>query len=77
MTTVSLQETQAKLPEIIHRMAPGNEVLIMENNQPLARLVSEMPKKPGQRPPPGLGKGIITVIAENDKHLKDFEDYMP
>jgi hypothetical protein len=32
---------------------------------------------PGLRPPPGLGKGIITVISDDDEHLKDFEEYMP
>jgi hypothetical protein len=26
---------------------------------------------------PGLMKGKLTVIAEDDEHLKDFEEYMP
>ena len=31
----------------------------------------------GLRPPPGLGKGFITVIEDDEEHLKDFADYMP
>ena len=26
---------------------------------------------------PGLGKGIITIIEDDDAHLEDFKDYMP
>ena len=31
----------------------------------------------GPAPPPGLGKGFITVVSDDDEHLKDFEEYMP
>lgn len=78
METVTIQEAQAKLPDLIHKLMPGDELVITENNQPVARLVSELPKaKPGQRPPPGLGKGFITIVAEDEEHLKDFAEYMP
>jgi prevent-host-death family protein len=76
--TITIDEAQAKLKELIHQLAPGEEVVITENQQPVAKLVSEVPKpKTGLRPPPGLGKGFITVIADDDEHLKDFEEYMP
>ena len=26
---------------------------------------------------PGRGKGMLTIIAEDDDHLKDFAEYMP
>jgi len=78
MATVTIQEAQAKLPDLIHNLSPGDEVVITENNQPVARLVSEKPKvKPGLRPPPGLGKGLITIVSDDDEHLKDFAEYMP
>lgn len=38
MATVTIQEAQAKLAELIHQLSPGEEVLITENNQPVARL---------------------------------------
>jgi antitoxin (DNA-binding transcriptional repressor) of toxin-antitoxin stability system len=71
-------EAQTKLKELIHQLAPGEEVVITENHRPVARLVSEALKpKTGLRPPPGLGKGFITVIADDDEHLKDFEELDP
>lgn len=77
MTSVSLQEAQANLSTLIHNLKPGDEVVILENDQPVARLVSE-PAKPTSnlRPAPGLGKGFITVISDDDEHLKDFEEYI-
>jgi prevent-host-death family protein len=78
MAMVTIQEAQAKLPDLIHKLMPGDEVVITENNLPVAKLVSEPAKlKPGLRPPPGLGKGCITIISDDDEHLKDFAEYMP
>ncbi len=76
MASVTIQEAQANLPELIHKLTPGNEVVITENNQPVAKLVNETPKR-GLRPPPGLGKGCITIISDDDEHLEDFAEYMP
>lgn len=78
MTPVTIQEAQAKLPELIHKLQPGEEVNIVENNQTVAKLVSKQPQaKAGLRPPPGLGKGFITIVADDDEHLKNFGEYMP
>lgn len=77
-TTISIDDAQAKLKELIHQLAPGEEVIITENQQPVAKLVSEPSSpRPALRPPPGLGKGYITVVSDDDEHLKDFGDYMP
>ena len=76
MAIVTIQEAQAKLADLIHKLTPGDEVVITENNQPVARLVSEKPPV-RQRPGPGLCKGMITIVADDDEHLKDFEEYMP
>ena len=40
MTTVSLFEAQANLSELIHRLAPGGEVVVTENGRPVARIVA-------------------------------------
>lgn len=77
-TTISVEEAQAKLRELIHQMASGEEVIITENQQPVARLVTE-PAKPSlkQRPGPGLCKGMITFIAPDfDAPLEDMKEYM-
>jgi antitoxin (DNA-binding transcriptional repressor) of toxin-antitoxin stability system len=76
--TITIDEAQVKLRELIHQFAPGEVVVITENKQPVARLASEPPlPRPGLRPPPGLGKGFITVVSDDDEHLEDFEEYMP
>jgi len=78
MATVTIQEAQVNLPNLIHDLSPGDELVITENDQPVAKLVIERPQtKPGLRPPPGLGKGFITIVADDDEHLKDFQEYMP
>jgi prevent-host-death family protein len=78
MPTVTLQEARATLPELIHRLVPGEAVVITENDRPVARLVSELPAaSSGLRLPPGLGKGCITILSDDDEHLKDFAEYMP
>ena len=76
MATVTIQEAQAKLADLIHKLTPGDEVVITENNQPVAKLVSEGTKpKLGLRPPPGLGKGFITIVSDDNEHLNDFAEY--
>lgn len=77
MSIITIQEARATLPDLIHRLAPGEVVVITENDRPVARLVSELPAaKPALRPPPGLGKGCITILLDDDEHLIDFAEYM-
>jgi prevent-host-death family protein len=77
MTTITLTEAQATLSELIHRLAWGEVVVITENDRPVAKLVSALPTaKPALRPPPGLGKGCITILSDDDEHLIDFAEYM-
>ncbi len=75
MTTVSIEEAQAKLPELIEHLAAGEEVVITRNQQPVARLRAE--EKPPRKPrKAGSAKGLLTILAEDDEHLKDFAEYM-
>lgn len=77
-TTISVDEAQAKLKELIHQMPPGDEVIITGNQQPVAKLVSERAKpQAGQRPGPGLCRGMITHIAPDfDAPLDDMKESM-
>jgi len=74
-TSITIEEAQASLKDLIHKLNPGQELIITENEQPIAKLISE-PQKSQQRPGPGLCKGMITIIADDEDHLKDFEEYM-
>ena len=75
MNTITLEQAQAHLPDLIHGLTPGEEIVIMENNQPVAKLVAQHAEKP--RPLPGRCKGMLTVVSEDDEHLEDFKEYMP
>ena len=74
MTTVTIEEAQAKLPEMIEQMATGEEFLITRNQQPIARLVAATKRQPRQA---GSAKGMLTILAEDEEHLLDFAEYMP
>jgi prevent-host-death family protein len=74
MQTITLEEAQRRLAEIIDQLPPGQEVVITRDNRPVARLVGE--KRP-PRPGPGLGKGMLTIVSDDDEHLKDFAEYLP
>jgi antitoxin (DNA-binding transcriptional repressor) of toxin-antitoxin stability system len=75
MTTVSIEEAQARLAELIDHLAAGEQLVITRNQQPIARLLVD--DKPGRQPrKPGSAKGILTIVAEDDEHLKDFAEYM-
>jgi antitoxin (DNA-binding transcriptional repressor) of toxin-antitoxin stability system len=76
MITISLKEAQATLPDLIHNLKPGEELLITDNDRLLAKLVGQTSTL-SQRPGPGLCKGMITIVADDDEHLKDFAEYMP
>ena len=73
--SVTLDEAQAHLKELIHRLAPGDEIIITENQQTVAKLTSEPAKK---RSPRKAGNciGMIEIVADDDQHLEDFKEYM-
>jgi antitoxin (DNA-binding transcriptional repressor) of toxin-antitoxin stability system len=75
MQTVTLEEAQSHLAEIIDRLTPGEEVVILRGNKPVARLSSTPEEEP--RPLPGRGRGMLTILSEDDEHLKDFAEYLP
>ena len=73
--TITVEEAQTRLPELIGNLAHGAEIIITQNQQPVARLVGErlLERKPRV---PGNCKGMITLLVEDDEHLKDFDEYM-
>lgn len=77
MATVTIQEAQTRLSELIHRLMPGDELVITENNEPVARLVpttAEPKRKPRQ---PGTLRGTVLYMAPDfDAPMEDFKEYM-
>lgn len=76
MRWMSVNEVQARLPELVKQIASGDEVVITDHDLPVARLVRQEPERPQARRP-GSAKGTLRIIADDDAHLADFRDYMP
>jgi antitoxin (DNA-binding transcriptional repressor) of toxin-antitoxin stability system len=72
MTALSLVEAQARLPQLIHNLGPGEEIVITENDKPLAKVTAVAGGRP--EPIPGRAKGMLTVVAEDDEHLEYFKE---
>lgn len=75
MNTVSIEEAQAKLPELIAHLTAGEVLIITSDQLPVARLLAE---RKSQRPPrkAGSAKGLLKIISDDDEHLRDFAEYM-
>jgi antitoxin (DNA-binding transcriptional repressor) of toxin-antitoxin stability system len=74
MTAIPLDQAQAKLPELVHGLAPGEQVVITENDLPVARLVnSAAPERPRKL---GTMRGTVAYMAPDfDAPLDDFREY--
>jgi antitoxin (DNA-binding transcriptional repressor) of toxin-antitoxin stability system len=68
---ITIEEAQAKLPEIIDKLEPGEELIITRNDWPIAKLVGYW--RPARKPRQlGSAKGMLTIVSDDDEHLKDF-----
>ena len=72
--TVTPEEAQSQLRELIEQLVPGEDLVIMENQRPVARLVAAA--KPTQRRF-GTMQGSVQYMAPDfDAPLEDFQDYI-
>lgn len=75
MQTIPLEKVEGHLAEIIAKLPPGEEIVLTRDDRPIARLIGVSGEN--ARPLPGRGKGMLTIISDDDDHLKDFAEYMP
>ena len=73
--TVTIEEAQASLKDLIERTKQGEKVLITRDNQPVAEIISVRAERP--TPIFGFAKGMLTIVSDDDDHLEDFKEYMP
>ncbi|MBO0701239.1 MAG: type II toxin-antitoxin system Phd/YefM family antitoxin, partial [Zavarzinella sp.] len=75
MPTATVEEVQARLPELLDQLESGEELTIVANGKAVARLLPAA--APKGVPVLGRGKGKLTIHAGDDEHLTDFAGYMP
>ena len=69
--TVTLREAAANLTKIVGSLGPGDEVVLTENDRPVAKIVGG--GRPEVRPrKPGNCRGLLTILTEDEEHLADF-----
>ena len=76
MSTITIEEAQAHLPEVIEKLQPGEEIIITREEKPVARLIGEV--KPARSPRrPGTLRGTVLYMAPDfNAPLEDFQEYM-
>ncbi|NOY29901.1 MAG: hypothetical protein GXP28_06900 [Planctomycetes bacterium] len=76
MATIPIQEAQSRLVELIDSLHEGDEIFITRDKQCIAKITGQTQIKFQPRVP-GTAKGKITILAEDDQHLADFQETMP
>jgi prevent-host-death family protein len=75
MSAISLEEAQARLSELLARLQPCEEVQIVQNGVPLARLIkAERTTWPCQ--PGSAAERPHWMAPDFDAPLEDFREYM-
>jgi prevent-host-death family protein len=77
MSSISIDEARAKLSELIHDLRPGDEIVITEGEEPVARLLPPTAARAPKRRQLGTLRGTVTYVAPDfDAPLEDFREYM-
>ncbi len=86
MNTITLQEAQTGLADLVHGLLPGQVVTITENDQPVARIIPVPAATPDfvprPRPPvtgiPKAGRyeGRFVVPDDFKEPLEEMREYM-
>jgi prevent-host-death family protein len=72
--TISVEQAQSSLKELIEKSSRGESVVITQGNLPVAELRPLHSSKPV--PVFGSCKGMLNIISDDDNHLSDFAEYM-
>jgi antitoxin (DNA-binding transcriptional repressor) of toxin-antitoxin stability system len=75
MPTVTIEEAQHRLTELIHGLACGEDLVITEHDQPIARLSLTAPPPQKPRTPGTLRSTVMYMAPDFDAPLDDFKEY--
>ena len=74
MRIVELTDAKEHLAELVDEARRGAEVVITQQDEPVAKLVPFRRRRAALQP--GSAKGLITMSDDFDEPLEDFADYM-
>ena len=76
MSTITVQEAQSRLAEIIASLPPGEEIILTQNTTPVATLrASSIKAQPCPRKLGTLKGSVIHMAADFDAIPEGFEEY--
>lgn len=71
---IDLNHAQTQLSELVRRAARGEDVILTEDGEPVAKIISiARAQRPRQF---GSSKGLIHMTDDFDEPLEDFREYM-
>lgn len=71
MRVMSIEEVRL----LLEKLGRNDDIVIISDGTPVGRLLP--PELPKGVPIYGRGKGMLSIISDDDEHLKDFAEYMP
>jgi antitoxin (DNA-binding transcriptional repressor) of toxin-antitoxin stability system len=77
MPTVTLDDIQARFPEVLAGLGPGESIAVVQDGQEVAVITRSAAADEAPRPRrPGRARGKLVLLQEDDEHLRDFAEYM-
>ena len=74
-STINIDEAQAHLAEVIGKLNPGEELIIVDSTGPLATIIRQRPSNLPRQP--GSAAHLDHWMAPDfDEPLDDFKEYM-
>ncbi len=74
MSSVTLEEVQARLPQLLKQLEPGEEITVIDQGQPLAYV--KKAERTTWACKAGSAKGQIHIATDFDDPLEEFQEYM-
>lgn len=72
--TVSIEQAQLNLAELIQQSAKGESITITQDGREVAQIIRV--REGNRRPAPGFGRDVVHIISDDEEHLAGFADYM-
>lgn len=73
MHSIDVAEATLRFAELLQRVQAGEEVVLTQENEPVARLVPAAASS--RKPKFGAARGLLTVADDFDEPLDDFAPY--